>query len=975
MTVNNISIDSIGLSVRSVNALHRIEAHTVGDMLQYDEEQLLQVRNLGKKSVQEILAKIEEYKALETSGWSPEGLEQEPKLEDAAAWIQSESGKIQILQWLKEKQIRVDVLEMLSAKAYNLLLLNELEFLHQLAFRTQEDLKNIPRMDDTCAAQIVKWVDAYIRKTADDIYTENHRKAARKPVTLDDMRFMPEHQESILEFVRRNDISVENMSLSARPKNQLQRNGYQKLSDIIFLTEEQLKRLPAMGGASVGQIQEVVRAYLKQHEVRILAFCNGDTSVLWDDTAIRKKILRLYQNAPFAGFSLKEMTERMELPGDFSQDRIKKVIGKLLTEQKLEYVDFRCYRLYERFETFLSECDAIDERSIRILQLRLQGRTLEEIGQEYGLTKEAVRQIIKKKTGNVRSRYTMLTGDQWFDEDYYWYFYNNYAFDRREASHWMGIPESVWKYLDMMDVKQGKRDLEAALEDHENLEIGLRLKVKNYLNRNKIFVDGIWVEKKRSELEPVVARKFCQDDLSFEMYAKVFNDFLTEEEVPYDEDLYYTDAVMRTRKNRLVEARFILWKQNEMLRYYDIDSRDYTELLDALNMDSHKNVEYSTMKFMRAYPQLMEKYDIRDQYELHNLLRKIVPEGAFHDFHCGRMPEIKFGTFDRDAAILDILIDMAPVSAQDLCERIGEEYGYDPTVVWANYLQSFSVYYHDGIYTIDQKAMRADRAEVLHRMLPDDFYYIDEIRKTYTNLFPDADPEEINPYNLKSMGFIVLSRYVVQHYPSLEAYCEYLLTREDIVDLKPYRQRLTYVQMFSIKLMELKRNLDVIEFEPGKILNFRKLAGAGMTKEDIRNFCDEVYNFIPEGSYFSAHSLKTHGFESELYDLGFSDWFYANVLLSDERFSYTNVFGNIILYKDKKDITIQSFLIDMVCAHDWIDVYDLMTELMERYGCTVSEKSDITYRLKNTMVYYDKILDRLYANVDLYYRDLEEGGF
>jgi hypothetical protein len=237
-----------------------------------------------------------------------------------------------------------------------------------------------------------------------------------------------------------------------------------------------------------------------------------------------------------------------------------------------------------------------------------------------------------------------------------------------------------------------------------------------------------------------------------------------------------------------------------MLRYYDIDSRDYTELLETLKLDVYENVEYSTLKFLREYPKLIEKYDIRDQYELHNLLRKIVPDGSFHDFHCGRMPEIVFGSFDRDAAILDILVEMAPVRVQDLCQRISDEYGFDPRVVLGTYLQPFSVYYHDGIYSIDQKAMRPDRMEALHRMLPDDFYYLDEVRKTYAKLFPDADLEEINPYNLKSMGFIVLSKYVVQHYPSLEAYCEAILTREDIVDLRPLRGRLTYVQMFSIKM-------------------------------------------------------------------------------------------------------------------------------------------------------------------------------
>lgn len=982
MSVETISIEDIDLSVRAVNALRRIGVRTVGQMMDYDEERLFQVRNLGQKSVKEILAKIEEYKKKEADGWIPKEPERKHSSEDMQTWQTSETGKAQILQWLREKQIRIDALELLSAKAYNLLVLNDMVFLYQLAFQTQERIKRIPRMDDLCAAEIIQQTEIYIQENLSAIYGEIEKAGTEETISLNDMRFIPEYQEKFLEFVCRNDIAIENMPISVRPQNVLKRQGYQKLSDIIFLSEADIKSFPAMGSGSVQQIQEMICAYLKQHEERMLAFFNGDTSVLRDDTAailddtvVRKKILKLFRDAPFQGFSLKEMAEQMGLTEEGSLNQIKKSIGTLLAERKLEYVDFRCYRLYSPFEPYLSACDAINNRDKEILQMRLRGITLEEIGQKFALTRERVRQIIKTKTGNVRKQYAKVTGDRWFDEDYYWYFYENYGFDRREASVWMGIPEAVWAYLDMMDVKQGKKDLESALDDSENLEIGLRLKVKNYLNRNKIFVDGVWVEKKRGELEDIIAKKSCQDELSFDTFTKVFNDFLAEEEIPDNEDLYYTDAVARTRKNRLAESRFILWKQNETIRYYDIDSRDYTELLETLNLDAYENVEYSTVKFMKEYPEVMEKYDIRDQYELHNLLRKIIPEGSFHDFHCGRTPHIRFGTFDRDGAILDIIVDNAPISTADLCRKISQEYGFEPGVIQGTYLQPFAVYYHQGVYSIDQKVMPAENMRILQAALTEDFYYIGEIRKTYTQLVPNADLEEVNPYNLKSMGFVVLSRYVVQHYPSLEAYFEDLLTREDIVDLKPCRKRFAYVQMFSQKLMELKRNLDVIEFEPGQILNFRKLAKAGITKDDIRAFCDAVYAYVPEGTYFSAQMLRTDGFETELYDLGFSDWFYANLLISDDRFSYTNVFGNLILYKGNKDITIQSFLLDRVCQHKWIDVFDLMTELAEHYGYTVQEKSDITYRLKNTQVYHDKILDRLYANVDLYYRDLDEGGF
>ena len=68
MDVKTLSIDLIGLSVRSTNALHRAEIHIVGDMLEQSEESLKKVRNLGKKSIDEILEKIQEYKAIDETG-------------------------------------------------------------------------------------------------------------------------------------------------------------------------------------------------------------------------------------------------------------------------------------------------------------------------------------------------------------------------------------------------------------------------------------------------------------------------------------------------------------------------------------------------------------------------------------------------------------------------------------------------------------------------------------------------------------------------------------------------------------------------------------------------------------------------------------------------------------------------------------------------------------------------------------------
>ena len=165
----------------------------------------------------------------------------------------------------------------------------------------------------------------------------------------------------------------------------------------------------------------------------------------------------------------------------------------------------------------------------------------------------------------------------------------------------------------------------------------------------------------------------CRENTTFDDFCGIYNSFLEDYKVEYNEKLYMTDAVKPSRRNHLPNSRYLLWKQNETIRYYDVDGRDYSELLDELNLDSFEDVEISTYKLMTDHMDIMKRYDIRDQYELHNLLRKIVPEGSYHDFKCGRMPMILFGSFDRDAVIEEMVIENAPIEVEELANLIHEE--------------------------------------------------------------------------------------------------------------------------------------------------------------------------------------------------------------------------------------------------------------------------------------------------------------
>ncbi len=944
----NTELDYIGFSTRSLNCLKHNNIYTVGDLLEYDENDLWRIRNLGAKSIEEIINKKQELLLVVTD-------------EDSNPFDVMETQQI-------SGDLNDAFLGSLSPKAYNLLQLGGVASLSVIASYTLADLMKIPFMDRPTADEILERKQHFL--------SEDESHSGAKFNNFDETSLLeavhdPKLHDSVINFVCNNDILIEQLGLSLRSENGLLRNGYLNMSDIVLLSREELLKMSNLGQKSVDEITDSINNYIVLHKNEILSFCFGVYSTNVNISLIKNMILKLYHDIGFKGLSFNEIVEQLQLPEEIDNDNIKKAIGSLIADKQLEYVDFRCYRVYESFSHYVESGSFLDARSKDVIQRRLEGETLESIGQSVGLTRERVRQIVKNGIEKTKKEYKKQSDLSTFDEDYYIHLYKSYSFDRKDGSEWFGIQPYVWKYFELIDLKQGKRSLDEALSD-SSIDIGLRIKIRNYLNRNKIYIDGQWIEKKRLSLENYVLRKFCKDTVSFEEFVEIYNNYLNNFGLPFDEKIYITEKVFSTRKNRISESNQVLWKLFGQLRYYDIEGQDYTELLNELSLESYRNIEISTSKLMREHPEMMLKYDIRDQYELHNLLRKILPEGSYNNFRLERMPDIIFGTFDRDAALLELLKQNAPISIEDFSELISQEYGYDKGVVQATYLQPLSVYYYQGMFTIEQKVMSPERLGRLKAELTDSFYFIDEVKSKYINIFPDGDTDEINPYNLKKMGFSVYSKYVLQGYDSLESYFKELMTSDELVDIGELRKRYTYVSAFSAVLTGLKNNRDVIEYEPNQIINISRLEKAGIDKNDLQDFCDMAFEWVKDEKPFSVRSIRADGFDPPLFELGFSDWFYANVLETDERFTSGHFFASIILTKnDEEKLSIQSFLISLIDEYGSIDAYDLIGLLEDKYGCAPPDKSKIQTMLGDSDVYYDKMLDRYYKNQDYYERELD----
>ena len=120
--------------------------------------------------------------------------------------------------------------------------------------------------------------------------------------------------------------------------NGLKREGIINFSDILKDFPYNLSSIRNLGAKSIEEIKTAVLSKLEKLDESAYAFCTGDMDALYSDDYITQKIDKCFENVEFNGISFSQI--RDTFPEEFNETRIKKCIGRLLADKKLEYVDF-----------------------------------------------------------------------------------------------------------------------------------------------------------------------------------------------------------------------------------------------------------------------------------------------------------------------------------------------------------------------------------------------------------------------------------------------------------------------------------------------------------------------------------------------------------------------------------------------------------------------------------------------------------
>lgn len=993
------TVNALRLSNRTAKRFRQNGIVTIADLLLKTPVEMMSIEGFGVgclTEIEQILSTLDERTFQNHS----------EQTESSAHQVQNETMQNTNEPTLADQyQLSTDALQGIditslnfSVRVYNVLMHNGIVTLDLLLQKTMSQLQRLRNFGRTCMEEI----DAKLTAIANDpaqVCATNITGNTSVTTTENDCTQIPADAEMLLP----ND-SVMLLPLTVRTANCLQRANIATITQMLKLSQADMMDIRNMGRKSV---QEVLQWQMSLRTGADGYFCMTEADVSEDDAwkptesqaelicglkeklgleedratlilrslvcnksvcgetliyklyevpqvraALRSKVLRILRDMP-EGMSLTAIHNK--LPHHLGNTTVlEEMLLQLERDGEVLEQEEHYRRKYPTLTEFLL---TLPEREQLVLRARINGQSLAEVGTELNITRERVRQL-ENKALQKRPR---------LEEDKYLRIFQTYFFSKEDFGIAFVEPDTTYHYLDIVanNKAENRLPLEELLED-DSVLVSVKKQVRRAVYKDYVHLEGQLVLKKRPTLVRYAVQRFAKDKVGYDTFAAKYQELLVDLGIDGDEHLTLNG---RTYSNHLAGCDFALWNYNNAFRYYNIAGTDFSEFLETINLQQYENMELSTYKVFCEYPELMKQYDIRDEYELHNLLKKISIPNVNIRFL--RMPNFVVGTADREDQALELLIRHAPIAAYDLAEKYEEEYGVRAATALANYFGQLHMYYHDGIYSVDFPALSTEQEQHMNDLLAEDFYPISQVVRLYQREYPGEPTNRINPYSLKVLGFHVYSGYVVRNtYESAKEYFVKLLTEQDVIDLRTLSQDLMYRSSFTVLMYHLRADREIIEFAPKQYINIRKLQGVGYGKEQLQEFCNYVASRVEPGEFFTMESLRSTGFAHDLDDLGFGDYFCSALLAEDKHhFTCRNMGITKLFFRGVGEATMEKFLLWLLEQKQSIEIYDLMELLENKYGIK-TDVTDLRVNAQSAGLYYDSIMKKIYIDYDTYFEEI-----
>lgn len=921
----NIGVDNLNLSIRSINCLSRNNIKTFSQLINLETNELKNFRNLGSKSYKEILKNL----CVHTTFLNQSELEEKTNFQNS---------KIDKNQYI---QLAVHLPKHSLQNKYKTIL----EYISEI---NQRKIYLIFKISD------IYYEDYEIEKINFSERT-NHCLKDSKINTLKQLITTPLNIlysiknlgntsiQEIFEWIQNNSIPIEKndndyylliKNLLSNINNKYVRYTKNVLSKIIWESTKDKK---------IDQINFDNLSFIMDNNEEWNKYI--DNLILWTIKSNNDRITFLELQESIPEFFLK-------------QNNLMYRLDYLIQKKLVIYNDDIYYYKYPNFETYLTNLE-IDEKRKTIIRKRiLEGKTLEQIALEENFTRERIRQIVNK-TLSIKSNKV------W--EDLFSKLFEEYEMDEETTYEVLSLNKKSYNYLNSQ-YKKGSKKIQHLISD-QNYESWISQNAKKYINKNYIEVNGEYIEKKKTPILNYLLKTKCSTEIHFDDFMKKYKDFLIENNLDYKDNnfMYYEN----TLSNKLAESNLILWKVGKKMRYYDIEKVDSIVFFNKLELSNFNNKEISTKLIFEINSDLMNEYDILDEYELHNLMKKLYENSNKEvDITFTRMPIISIGKSNRNEQIIELLLEENPIKKEDFAEKYETVYGVKKESILANFLDCIENYLdRDGNYVLVEEVLNNEELNMLSEVLNKNLYTMNQARKIFIEIFPNK-VKYFNTYNLKKIGFSLSKNIIYKNeYGSLEKFIENYFKENKIVDFGGDFSILFLNRAFNQVIPELQRKYQIIEFDKNKYISIEKINEIGYSINEIKDFINKAIEYSEE-NFFTLFWLEKNEFEHKIFDMGFDSYFYENILRYDERIKWFKIGNTMVFKKDNISITSNRLISWFISSYLKMDIYDLLNILSREYNIKL-EKSKLITIARNAGLFYSEIKEKIYIDYDEYFKEID----
>ncbi|MFV8400903.1 hypothetical protein [Mycoplasma sp. 2634B] len=391
----------------------------------------------------------------------------------------------------------------------------------------------------------------------------------------------------------------------------------------------------------------------------------------------------------------------------------------------------------------------------------------------------------------------------------------------------------------------------------------------------------------------------------------------------------------------------------------------------------------------------MENYDIQNEYELHNLIRKLVEAKYIEDnvIQLGRMPTLKFtAELTIEDEIIEALKMIQPASKEEIVDFMEKEYGFNAGTVIGTYFKAIDKYH---VASTDKYLINEDYA------ISDE-----EANKIKEKLiYPTYDKKVLDQYISSVIGTEKEITNII--YNKLEYTCgTFCCVKKDLKSIPSYISQIINNDKF-FKINQAIKNYDdnsyiVKNYWPSNIkpkllseyqifrysssneefLTYKWLnESTGLELKHIEEFVAKVQKLNKK--YFSLKQIYNAINDDFLINQGYEDIFYESILLASKKYQSISI-GNENIYCIKtmsNNFPVASFIEDIVLQYfedkkvEKVHVEDLLNYIESEFLITFNDKTyeKISTNLERiTKYYYNKDSRWIYRDKNNYLTLLEE---